>query len=118
MDDMKPETISCSDVHAEFTRLVTIANRIAREFNGSRDTCILTSFALNDALQRLGYSSRPLRIGFEAGRDHNAALNLARIAASSAVTACREERSGVGRKARVKRSSMKQEEKTAVSEAA
>lgn len=56
------KTSNYRDVHAEFTRLVTIANRIALEFNGSRDTCILTSFALNDALQRLGYSSRPLRI--------------------------------------------------------
>jgi putative transposase len=54
--------------------------------------------------------------GFEAGRDHNAALNLASIAASSAVTACGETRSGAGRKARVKRASTKQEEKTAVSE--
>lgn len=51
---------------------------------------------------------------FEAGRDHNAALNLARIAASSAVTACGENRADVGRKARVKRSSMKQEENTAL----
>ena len=32
------------------------------DFSGSRDTCILTSFALHDVLQRLGYSSRPLRI--------------------------------------------------------
>jgi hypothetical protein len=43
-------------------RLVTIANREAAKFNGSRDTCILTSFALHDVLQRLGYNSRPLRI--------------------------------------------------------
>jgi putative transposase len=56
--------------------------------------------------------------GFEADRDVNAALNLARIAASSAVTACGEERSGASRNARVKRSSAKQEEKTAISEAA
>ena len=63
MDDVKPEAISCSDVRAELSReLVTIASRIAFEFNGSRDTCILTSFALNDVLQRLGYSSRPLRV--------------------------------------------------------
>jgi hypothetical protein len=55
--------------------------------------------------------------GFEADRDVNAALNLARIAASSAVTACGELRSGTGRKARVKRGSMKQEEKS-TSEAA
>jgi putative transposase len=48
--------------------------------------------------------------GFEAGRDVNAALNLAGVAASSAVTACGEERSGARRKSRVKRASMKQEE--------
>ena len=50
--------------------------------------------------------------GFEAPRDLNAALNLARLAASSAVTACGEARSGAGRKPRVKRASAKQEEKT------
>jgi hypothetical protein len=65
VDDVKVEPINGGDVGAERTRLqalVTLANRIARKFNGSRDTCILTSFALNDALQRLGYNSRPLRI--------------------------------------------------------
>ena len=51
---------------------------------------------------------------FEAGRDHNAALNLASIAASSAVTACGETRSGPVRKSRVKRASVKQEENTAL----
>lgn len=56
--------------------------------------------------------------GFEAGRDLNAALNLARLAASSAVTACREERSGAARKSRVKRASMKQEEGSGLEEAA
>jgi putative transposase len=51
--------------------------------------------------------------GFDAGRDHNAALNLARIAASSAVTAGREvSRSGTQRKPRVKRASTKQEERS------
>ena len=47
--------------------------------------------------------------GFECDRDHNAALNLERLAASSAVSACGEERSGVVRKSRVKRASKKQE---------
>ena len=56
--------------------------------------------------------------GFEAGRDHNAALNLAGMAASSAVTACGETRSDVGRKARVKRGSVKQEEIEVLKEAA
>ena len=45
----------------------------------------------------------------EAPRDLNAAINLERLAASSAVTACGEERSGAGRKPRVKRTSAKQE---------
>lgn len=47
--------------------------------------------------------------GFVAGRDHNAARNLEHLAASSAVSACGEERSGARRKPRVKRASMKQE---------
>src|SRR5262245_55857531 len=45
-----------------FQELVVIANRIAAKFNGSRDTCVLTSFALSDVCKRLGYNSRPLRI--------------------------------------------------------
>ena len=56
--------------------------------------------------------------GFEAGRDHNAALNLAGMAASLAVSACGEARSGPVRKSRVKRASVKQEENTVVLEAA
>jgi putative transposase len=47
--------------------------------------------------------------GFEAGRDHNAALNLQRLAASSAMKACGEVRSGAVRESRVKRASAKQE---------
>ena len=47
--------------------------------------------------------------GFEADRDVNAAVNLARIAASSAVTACGENRPDAKHKPRVKRSSAKQE---------
>jgi putative transposase len=49
--------------------------------------------------------------GLVLDRDVNAALNLARLAASSADTgnACGEERSGAVRKPRVKRASMKQE---------
>jgi putative transposase len=56
--------------------------------------------------------------GFEGARDVNAALNLAGLAASSAVTACGEARSGAARKSRVKRASVKQEEKTALRDAA
>jgi hypothetical protein len=51
----------------------------------------------------------PLECGFEADRDWNAAKNLESLAASSAVSACGEERSGAARKSRVKRSSVKQE---------
>ena len=47
--------------------------------------------------------------GFVADRDWNAAKNLERLAASSAVSACGEERSGAVRKNRVKRASLKQE---------
>ena len=47
--------------------------------------------------------------GYEAGRDYNAARNLEKLAASFAVSACGEERSGVGHKPRVKRASVKQE---------
>lgn len=42
-------------------------------------------------------------------RDRNAALNLERLAAGSAVSACGEERSGARPRSRVKRSSLKQE---------
>jgi putative transposase len=56
--------------------------------------------------------------GFEASRDLNAALNLARLAASSAVTVCGELRSGPVRKSRVKRGSVKQEENATAPEAA
>jgi len=56
--------------------------------------------------------------GFEIGRDVNAARNLARMAASSAATACGEPRSGAQRKPRVKRGSVKQVEKSGLAEAA
>ncbi len=47
--------------------------------------------------------------GHTAGRDLNAAMNLQNLAVSFTVTACGEGRSGVGRKPRVKRPSVKQE---------
>jgi putative transposase len=46
---------------------------------------------------------------YEADRDVNAARNLEKLAASFAVTACGEDRSGARRKPRVKRASAKQE---------
>ena len=56
--------------------------------------------------------------GFVADRDHNAACNLERLAASSAATACGADRNGAKRKPRVKRAAVKQEENAALSEAA
>jgi putative transposase len=50
--------------------------------------------------------------GFEGDRDQNAAINLRNFAASSAVTACGEERAGGRPTARVKRASAKQEPNT------
>jgi hypothetical protein len=47
---------------SDFQKLVVITNQVAAEFNGARNTCILTFFALHDVLQRLRYNSSPLRI--------------------------------------------------------
>lgn len=47
--------------------------------------------------------------GFEIDRDHNAAINLRNLAASSAVTACGEDRADGRLTTRVKRASVKQE---------
>jgi putative transposase len=52
---------------------------------------------------------RCLECRFEGDRDWNAARNLERLAASSAVSACGEERSGAVHQSRVKRASTKQE---------
>ena len=52
---------------------------------------------------------RCFECGFEADRDWNAAKNLEKLAASSAVSTCGEERSDAVRKPRVKRASNKQE---------
>ena len=48
--------------NSNFQKLVIVAKQVATKFNKSRSTCVLTSFALTDALRRLGYGSRPLRI--------------------------------------------------------
>lgn len=50
--------------------------------------------------------------GFVLNRDHNAAINLRKLAVSSTVTACGGERSDVHLTARVKRASVKQEPST------
>jgi putative transposase len=94
------------------SRIVT-----AGRFYPSSKTCSCCGFVK----ETLALAERTFRCDdceFEGWRDHNAALNLARIAASSAVTACGENRSGAERKPRVKRSSAKQEENTAIPGAA
>jgi putative transposase len=49
------------------------------------------------------------RCGVIRDRDHNAAINLMNMAASSAATACGAGRSGLGRKTKAKRTAVKQE---------
>ena len=108
----------------EFRRQLTYKAKLygsqvvtAGRFEPSSKTCSCCGVVK----QTLALAERTFRCDdcdFEAGRDHNAALNLARIAASSAVTACGENRAGPARKSRVKRSSMKQEEKPDLAEAA
>jgi putative transposase len=84
---------------------------VAGRFEPSSKTCSCCG-VIKDTLALAERTFRCDDCGFEAGRDVNAALNLARIAASSAVTACGENRSGPARKSRVKRSPVKQEENT------
>ena len=44
-------------------RIVSLANHASLKFNNEeRATSILTSYALNEVLRRLGYSSYPLRV--------------------------------------------------------
>jgi hypothetical protein len=44
-------------------RIVSLTNAVSLKFNdGDRATCVLTSYALNEVLQHLGYSSYPLRV--------------------------------------------------------
>jgi hypothetical protein len=46
-----------------YQELVTLTNKTAFEFNGRRrSTCILTTYALVDVLQKLGVEARPLRV--------------------------------------------------------
>jgi putative transposase len=81
---------------------------VADRWYPSSKTCSSCGFviAVLDLSQRI---FRCPKCGFECDRDDNAALNLEYLAASSAVTACGEERSGAVRKSRVKRASVKQE---------
>ena len=87
-----------------FGAVIVVADRW---FASSRTcSCCGTVKAELDLSQRL---FRCFECGFEADRDWNAAKNLEKLAASSAVSACGEERSGAVRKSRVKRASKKQE---------
>ena len=90
---------------------------IADRFYPSSKTCSCCGF-IKETLALAVEIFRCDDCGFEIGRDVNAARNLARLAASSAVSACGEPRSGASRKARVKRGSAKQEGSSALQEAA
>lgn len=81
---------------------------VADRFFASSKTCSCCGSvkAELDLSQRV-YSCE--NCGYEADRDVNAARNLEKLAASFAVTACGEDRSGARRKPRVKRASTKQE---------
>src|SRR5262249_511117 len=48
-----------TETPSNFQKLVVITNRVAAKFNGSRSTCVLTSFALRDVLRRLGLARAP-----------------------------------------------------------
>lgn len=72
----------------------------------SSKTCSCCGSVKAELAQRV---FRCLECSFESDRDKNAALNLERMAASSAVSARGEERSGAVRKRRVKRASVKRE---------
>jgi hypothetical protein len=50
-------------VQGVLQKIVSLTNAVALDFHGGdRSTCVLTSYALNNVLQRLGYNSRPLRV--------------------------------------------------------
>jgi putative transposase len=108
----------------EFRRQITYKARlygarvvVADRWYPSSKTCSCCG-VIKKTLDLAERTFRCTDCGFEAGRDVNAALNLAAMAASSAVSACGEARSGADRKARVKRAPVKQEENTVLSEAA
>jgi putative transposase len=82
---------------------------VADRWYPSSKTCSCCG-VVKDTLALAERTFRCSDCGFEEDRDMNAALNLARYAASSAVSACGEERSGTVCKTRVKRASTKQEE--------
>lgn len=82
---------------------------VADRFYPSSKTCS----CCGSVKQTLSLSARTFvcdDCGATVDRDTNAAVNLEVLAASSAVSACGEARSGVVRKSRVKRASVKQED--------
>jgi putative transposase len=99
----------------EFRRQLNYKSRLygakivlADRFYPSSKTCSCCGYVKAE----LAISQRSFRCescGYEADRDANAARNLQQLAASSAATACGEERPGAQRKPRVKRASKKQE---------
>ena len=108
----------------EFRRQITYQARLygarvvtAGRFYRSSKSCSCCG-VIKETLALAERMFRCTDCGFEAGRDVNAALNLAALAASSAVSACGEARSGAQRMSRVKRASAKQEEGSALKDAA
>jgi putative transposase len=90
---------------------------VANRWFPSSKTCSCCG-VVDSTLARGAETFRCAHCGFEVDRDVNAAVNLARLAASSAVTACGAASSGPTRKRRVKLATTKQEENTALLEAA
>jgi hypothetical protein len=96
---LRPELFSDADA----AKRKTVA--YARVSSHSSKTCS----CCGSVKAELDLSQRVFRCGFVADRDCNAAKNLERLAASSAVSACGEARSGAVRKNRAKRASKMQE---------
>lgn len=99
------------------TRLYGSRLVVASRWFPSSKTCSCCG-VIKETLALAERTFRCADCGFEVDRDVNAARNLAVMAASSAVTACGEARSGAARKSRVKRAPAKQEENTVLLEAA
>ena len=81
---------------------------VADRFYASSKTCSCCGHKLDDLPLSVREWTCP-SCGAMHDRDHNAAANLKNLAASSAVSACGEEGSGLRRKTKTKPASMKQE---------
>ena len=86
---------------------------VAGRFEPSSKTCSCCG-VIKETLALAERTFRCDDCEFEAGRDHNAALNLARIAASSAVQPVERMRWPGSQEPAVKRSPVQQEENTAL----